>query len=161
VITICGQGRARAMAKRIKPQRIRAIMTPSPVTVRPETGIRTLKALFDRHDVNAFPVVDERGVLRGIVTTLDILRMFRPERFLYYPDIRALWARRAEDIMRRGAVTVGPDDLVETAIDLLVQHRHRSLPVVEGRRGHARVVGIVSRRDTLTSLVLGEDADDD
>jgi CBS domain-containing protein len=61
--------------------------------------------------------------------------------------------------MGRGVVTVGPDDFVETAVQLLVEYKHRSLPVVEGRRGRARLVGIVSRRDTLTSLVL-EDNDD-
>jgi CBS domain-containing protein len=90
-----------------------------------------------------------------MVTTLDILRMFRPVRGLYYPDLRSLWAQHAEDIMRRGVVTVGADDFVETAVKLLVEHRHRSLPVVEGQRGRARLVGIVSRRDMLTSLVLG------
>jgi CBS domain-containing protein len=129
-------------------------MTRSPVTVRPETGIRKLKSLFDEHDVNAFPVVDEHGLLRGIVSTLDILRLFRPPLGLYYPDLRALWARHAEDVMRRGVVTVQPDDFV-TAVKLLVQYRHRSLPVVEGRRGRPRVVGIVSRRDLLRCLVLG------
>jgi acetoin utilization protein AcuB len=147
------------MTRRIKRRRIREIMTPSPITVGPKTGIRKLKALFDKHDVNAFPVVDEHGVLRGIVTTLDILRMFRPAMRHYYPDLRTLWAKHAEDIMGRGVVTVGPDDFVETAVQLLVEYKHRSLPVVEGRRGRARLVGIVSRRDTLTSLVL-EDNDD-
>jgi CBS-domain-containing membrane protein len=145
------------MSRRIKRHRIREVMTPHPVTVGPETEIRKLKALFDKHDFNAFPVVDKHDVLRGVVTTLDILRIFRPVRGLYYPDLRSLWAQHAEDIMRRGVVTVGPDDFVETAVKLLVEHRHRSLPVVEGRRGRARLVGIVSRRDMLTSLVLGSE----
>jgi CBS domain-containing protein len=142
------------MTRRIKHHRVRTIMTRTPVTVDPETEVRKLKSLFDEHDFNAFPVVDEHGVLRGIVSTLDILRLFRPSRGLYYPDLRALWARHVKDIMRRGVVTVEPDDFVETAVKLLVQYRHRSLPVVEGRRGGPRVVGIVSRRDTLSSLLL-------
>jgi CBS-domain-containing membrane protein len=146
------------MTRRTKRYRIREIMTPSPVTVGPKTGIRKLKALFDKHDVNALPVVDEHGVLRGIVTTLDILRMFRPPRRLYYPDVRALWAQHAEDIMRRGVVTVSADDLVEVAVTLLVEHKHRSLPVVEGRRGSTRLVGIVSRRDTLRCLAVEDES---
>lgn len=149
------------MTRRIKRHRIHEIMTRSPVTVNPKTGVRKLKALFNAHDFNAFPVVDEDGVLRGIVTTLDILRMFRSARSSYYPDLRALWARHAEDVMRRGVVTVRPDDFVETAVQLLVQHRHRSLPVVEGRRGLARLVGIVSRRDTLRCLILEDDTGHD
>jgi CBS domain-containing protein len=145
------------LMRRIKHHRIREIMTPSPVTVSPKTGIRRLKSLFDKHDFNAFPVVDEHGLLKGIVSTLDILRLFRPSPGLYYPDLRALWAQHAEDVMRRGVVTVQPDDIVETAVKLLVQYRHRSLPVVDGRRGRLRLVGIVSRRDTLGSLVLEAD----
>lgn len=145
------------MRRRITRHRIREIMTRSPVTVSPKTGIRRLKSLFDKHDFNAFPVVDEHGLVRGIVSTLDILRLFRPSGGLYYPDLRALWARHAEDVMRRGVVTVQPDDFVETAVKLLVQYRHRSLPVVEGRRSRPRVLGIVSRRDILRCLVLGAD----
>jgi CBS domain-containing protein len=114
------------MTRRIKRHRIREIMTRSPVTVSPQTGIRKLKSLFDEHDFNAFPVVDEHGLLRGIVSTLDVLRLFRTSTGLYYPDLRALWARHAEDVMRRGVVTVRPDDFVETAVKLLVQYRHRS-----------------------------------
>jgi CBS domain-containing protein len=53
------------MKKRIESKVIREIMTPSPVTVRPDTSISDLKALFERYDFNAFPVVDELGVLRG------------------------------------------------------------------------------------------------
>ena len=145
------------MTRRIKRHRVREIMTRSPVTVGPETDVRKLKSLFDEHDVNAFPVVDEHGLLRGIVSTLDILRLFRPSRGLFYPDLRALWARHVEDVMRRGVVSVQPDDFVETAVKLLVQYRHRSLPVVEGRRGRPRVVGIVSRRDLLGCLLLEAD----
>lgn len=130
-------------------------MTRSPITVSPTTGVRKLKSLFDEHDFNAFPVVDEDGLLRGIVSTLDILRLFHPLEGLYYPDLRALW--HAEDVMRRGVVAVHPDNFVETAVRLLIQYRHRSLPVVEGRRGQLRVVGIVSRRDTLRCLVLEAD----
>jgi IMP dehydrogenase len=86
------------MTRRIKHKRIREIMTRDPITVSPKTRIRKLKSLFDKHDFNAFAVVDERGVLRGVVTTLDILRMFRSPSSRY-PDLWALWAQHAEDIM--------------------------------------------------------------
>jgi hypothetical protein len=46
-------------------------MTPSPVSVRPQTTIAELKA---------FPVVDERGILHGLVSKLDLLHVFRPDK---------------------------------------------------------------------------------
>ena len=67
------------MKKRIESKAVREIMTPAPVTVRPDTSISDLKALFERYDFNAFPVVDEVGVLRGLVSKLDLLRVFRPD----------------------------------------------------------------------------------
>jgi CBS domain-containing protein len=68
------------MDKHITERPIRAIMTPAPVSVRPETTIGELKALFERYDFNAFPVVDAQGILRGLVSKLDLLRAFRPDK---------------------------------------------------------------------------------
>lgn len=148
------------MDKRVEERTVREVMTRTPTTVGPRTDVRTLKALFESHDFNAFPVVDGEQVLLGMVTKLDFLKMFRPDQRRWIPDLRALWAERAEDIMTRGLVTVTPEDRVATAIDLMVQSRLRSLPVVE-RRGRQQVlVGIVSRSDVLRCLMLEADAGD-
>ena len=90
------------MRKEIETRTVREVMTRHPVTVRPETSIAELKALFETHDFNMFPVVDTQGVLRGIVTKLDLLRTFRPQLRRWIPDLRVLWAERVEGIMNRG-----------------------------------------------------------
>jgi CBS-domain-containing membrane protein len=146
--------------KRVEDRTVRDVMTRTPKTVRPETDVRTLKAMFESHDFNAFPVVDEEAVLLGMVTKLDFLRMFRPDRGRWIPDVRTLWAERVEEIMTRVVVTVTPGDRVATAIDLMVQSGLRSLPVVERRSRRDVLVGIVSRSDVLRSLVLEGDASD-
>jgi CBS domain-containing protein len=148
------------MQKRIESKAVREIMTPAPVTVRPDAGISDLKALFERYDFNAFPVVDELGVLRGLVSKLDLLRVFRPDwRRGGVSGVLALWAERVDDIMSRGIVAVEPDEPVETAVDLMIETRRRSLPVVE-RRAEGRVlVGMLSRTDLLPYLTLaGEES---
>ena len=144
------------MEKRIEERTVRHVMTPAPRTVGPKTSLHELKALFETHDFNALPVVDERGVLRGVVTKLDFLKMFSPDRRRYLPDLRALWAERVEDIMSRGIIAVTPDETVATAADLMVQSRLRSLPVVERHSREQRLVGIVSRTDLMASLLLEE-----
>jgi CBS domain-containing protein len=110
---------------------IREIMTPSPVTVRPSTSVAELTALFATHDFNAFPVVDAGGVLRGVVTKLDLLRLLVPEHFRWIPDVAAPGAGCTDDIMTRDVITVRPDDSVATAVDRMVAYRLRSLPVIE------------------------------
>jgi CBS domain-containing protein len=141
---------------RVEPRRIRDVMTPSPVTVGPETTLGTLTGLFEAHDFNAFPVVDGQGVLRGMVTKLDFLKAFRPNVRRFIPDLRSLWAERVEDVMSRGLVSVEPDEPVVAAVDIMVDTRLRSLPVVERGRGRPVLVGIVSRTDVLKCLVVDE-----
>jgi arabinose-5-phosphate isomerase len=81
-------------------------------------------------------VVDERGVLVGIVTDGDL------RRHLSGPD---LLVRRVDDVMTRGPKTISPDTLVGTALDLLNQAKITVLFVVED----GRPVGIVHMHDLL------------
>lgn len=54
---------------------ITQIMTSKPKTVSPETSIRDLVEIFAIEEFHALPVVD-KGVLKGIVTTTDVMRYF-------------------------------------------------------------------------------------
>ena len=56
------------MRKRIEPKLVRDVMTVRPKTVRADMRLQELKHLFEAHEFNAFPVVDDGYVLRGIVT---------------------------------------------------------------------------------------------
>jgi len=145
------------MRKQVEERTVREVMTPTPVAVRPSTTVGELKALFEVHDFNAFPVVDEAGALCGMVSKLDFLRMFRPARRRWLPDLRAVWAERVGDIMSAGLIAVEPGDPVVVAVDLMVETKLRTLPVVERRGGKPVLVGIVSRKDLLRCLTIEED----
>lgn len=148
------------MTRHIDEVRVGEIMTRAPVVVRADTDLRRLKRLFATHDFNMFPVIDDRGAVMGVVSKLDFLRVFRPDRSRLRPDLRALWAERVGDIMRRSVLSVRADDPVETAMDLMVEWQLRSLPVVERQDGVGRLVGVVSRGDVLRCLMLdGDDPD--
>jgi tRNA nucleotidyltransferase (CCA-adding enzyme) len=129
-------------------ERVHEVMSPVPVTVGPELSALDLLAAFDRHDYNAFPVVDERGALRGIVTKLDVLRIFRPgDR-----GAESLPAMRVADLMRQPVVAVDAQDSLATAADVMVEARLHSLPVVDRRSSERALVGMVSRGDLLRAL---------
>jgi CBS domain-containing protein len=62
---------------------------------------------------------------------------------------------KVKDVMRRSVVTLGADDNVSVADDVMTMGRIRHLPVVDGRK---RVVGMVTQRDlykAAMSSVLG------
>ena len=50
------------------------VMTPNPVTIRPEDALSRAAELMVEHGFSGLPVVDSRGRLRGIVTKSDIVR---------------------------------------------------------------------------------------
>jgi CBS domain-containing protein len=143
------------MDQRVVWPRVREIMTAPAISVRPSTTVEALERLFEVHDFNGFPVVDEPGRLRGLVTKLDLLRVYRAQRFRWMPEIRPLPADRVDDLMSRAVVAVEPDDEVSTAVDRMLESGLRSLPVVERRGGEMILVGIVSRTDVLRCLTQG------
>lgn len=55
-------------------RKAREIMTPDPVTVRPETSIEAAALLMLEHDISSLPVVGEGGSVEGVVTSKDLLR---------------------------------------------------------------------------------------
>ncbi len=140
------------MIRRATTMPVYDVMTRAPITVTAVTRVPDLIALFDRHDFNAFPVVDEGGIVRGIVTKLDVLRLLRPDRSLWVPALTGAAAARVEDIMRRGVVCVEAGDPVVVAADLMVETRLRSLPVVQHKAEGPVLVGIVSQGDLLRGL---------
>jgi CBS-domain-containing membrane protein len=141
------------------PTKIREVMTATPTVIRPTTTALELIERFDGEDVSAFPVVNPDGTLCGIVTKLDLLRLFRPEPRASSLAVAQVGERRVADVMRPGVFTLEPDDPLVAAIDLMVETRLRSLPVVERRRGGPPVlVGMVSQGDVLRALRAGEGA---
>jgi len=138
---------------------VRDVMSTGLKTVGPKTSVRALQGLFATHNFNAFPVVDDAGILLGIVTKLDLLRIFRHDRARLRPRLSELFAEHVEDIMRRRVITLGPCDPVAAAADLMLSSRLRSLPVVERRGRKGVLVGMVSRGDLMRSLIFDNDHD--
>ena len=56
--------------------KIKDIMTIDPVTISPLHTIQDALVLIQQTRVGAFPVVDEQGKLRGIISVRDLLRAF-------------------------------------------------------------------------------------
>jgi CBS domain-containing protein len=130
---------------------VHEVMSTSPITVAPTTSVGDLLTLFDRHDFNAFPVLDRREQLVGIVSKLDVLQLFLAEPSTPAPAEGASPVRVA-DFMRHTIVSIKPTDSIVDAGALMVDLKLRSLPVVEGAAGPSRLVGILSRGDILRGL---------
>ena len=135
---------------------VREIMATPPEAVSPRLTVGALLKLFDRHAEDAFPVVDQDGVLLGLVSRLDVLRFLRPDPEPRVPNWKIVAAQPVEAIMRHGIISVEPQDPAFTAADVMIETRFQSLPVVERRAGKPVLVGLVTRNALLEALLPSE-----
>jgi acetoin utilization protein AcuB len=56
--------------------KVQDIMTSGPVTVSPTQTLEDALLMMEMHKVGAFPVVDEEGRLKGIISVRDLMRAF-------------------------------------------------------------------------------------
>lgn len=116
--------------------KVEELMTTSLVTVRDTDTIALAETEMKLSSLRHIPVVDEKQNLVGLLSARDVLEaMARGKRTV-----------RVGEYMTRRPVTVTPDTPVHQAIDLLLEHRFGSLPVV-GTDGH--LMGIVTETDFL------------
>jgi CBS domain-containing protein len=129
-------------------------MTRSVTTVARDVSVRELLRLFERDDFNAYPVVEGAYVV-GLVTKLDFLRCFAFTRTHMVPHYDELMNRVVSDIMSPTFIYVGAETKLTRVLQLMVEHRIRSVPVIDGDK----LIGIVSREDVMRSLKRSTAAD--
>lgn len=86
--------------------RVGELMSKPVVTVTPETTIAALRKLMAEHGFNAFPVVNDVGVLQGIVTRLDLFRVCLLPYAKFIPAVEDTWVSSVGAIMSRGVIAL-------------------------------------------------------
>jgi CBS domain-containing protein len=123
-------------------------MTPTVITVERQTTIRQLGALFEEHDFNAFPVMEDGKVL-GLVTKFDFLHTFVFTSSQMVPHYDDLMSRRVADVMTEAIVHVDPTSPLTRVLQLMVNLKMRSFPVMTRER---ELLGMISREDVMRAL---------
>lgn len=123
-------------------------MTPGVMTIARDCSLGEAEALFTQHDFNAFPVVDN-GKLLGIVSKFDFLRAFAFTTGQMVPRYAELMQRPVGDFMTEGVVSVEPKTPLTRVLQLMVNLRIRSFPVVD--ENHT-LLGMISRGDVMRAL---------
>jgi CBS domain-containing protein len=135
---------------------VKDLMTPQVVTIGPADPFKEIVARLANHRVSAVPVVDEDGLVLGVVSEADLL--LKEEFPDPDADIPLFWTKRrrlerdraaattARDLMSIAVVSIAPDATVaEAARRMHTAGVKRLLVLDEG----GRLVGIVSRADLL------------
>jgi CBS domain-containing protein len=104
-------------------------MTRDVTTVTRAVTLRDLEALFEKHDFNSFPVLEE-GKMLGIVTKFDFLRAFAFTTGQMVPHYEELMKRTVAEVMTEAVVHVEPTTPLTRVIQLMVSLKARSFPVI-------------------------------
>jgi len=113
------------------------------IVFRPDTSLtEILDAIADSRQ-HAFPVLNNDGMLHGVIF-FDDIRIFFTERRL------PAHAVVAQDLLAPNVTVVNMEEDLASALRKFRLTMHSELPVVEAE-GSQRVVGVLSRRDLIVA----------
>jgi len=125
-------------------------MTARVVTVEMDDRIPAIQEILSQTGNHHLLVVEE-GILRGVISDRDILRVLSP--YLYTKSESArdteTAQRRAHQVMTRCPITISPEVSVKEALALMLTHDVSCLPVLNGEK----IEGIFTIHDGVRSLI--------
>jgi len=145
---------------------VRDVMTTEVITVSTGDSVETCAKLLQEHNISGLPVLDEAGRVAGMVTEGDMIRrasrvkapgyleilggliyLGSPKKFV--EELQRAMSLEAGQLMSKNVFFISPEDTVEKAATLMVEKSISRLPVIDGQQ---KLIGIVSRRDIMSSL---------
>ena len=128
-----------------KALRVRDFMTTDPLSITPETEIMRAVHLIVSEDISGLPVVDERGMLVGILTERDCIEVALQAG--YFDELGG----RVERYMTTPVETAEPDSSLMDLAALFARSPFRRCPVIE----EGKLVGLICRLDIPLALSTG------
>jgi len=143
--------------------KVRDLMLRDLTSVESEDTMRMLVETLETSETSSVPVTDEDGKLVGVISERDVLAAAMPKYVemlhsaSFMPNMDQLTtglSRIAEDPvgkhMCRKVVSVDENSEDLQAADLMLRHKLRLLPVVDGE---TRLVGVVRRVDLFKHVL--------
>lgn len=125
-------------------------MTPSPITIAPNTPIFEALDIMKKQKIRQLPVVD-KGNLVGLVTERDLLTVSpSPATTLSVFEMNYLLSKMtAREVMIKNPPTISPEANIEEAAVIMREHKIGSLLVTENNK----LVGIITESDLFEALI--------
>lgn len=127
---------------------LRDLMTPNPITVRPESDYLAAIALMRAGKFRHLPVIDSDRRLVGLITAHDlaVVRVGEPTQKEMTSGGKLV---HVGEVMRREVITAPPDYPLEEAARLMLDHHVGCLPIIEDDR----LVGILTDTDVFRQFI--------
>ena len=137
--------------------KVKDIMAKNVITISPKASLKELAILIKKHRINGVPVVNEEGILVGVVTMTDILKILHN---IYYwaelekvkPGLGVKDALEEEkekatvgEKMSTSLRTLKEDDDVEKALKLMCKYNIHTIPVTKDKK----LIGVIGATDIV------------
>jgi acetoin utilization protein AcuB len=134
-----------------------SIMTTRVVSVEMDDRLDVVKKIFDTLKFHHLLVVDDRKILKGVVSDRDLLKALSPYVGSVAENARDLATlnKRVHQIMSRNLITLQPRASIAEAMKLFLDQRISCIPIVDAA---LKPVGILSWRDVLKALLAAQNS---
>src|ERR1700722_5078496 len=131
------------------------LMTTRVVSVEMDDRLDVVKKIFDTLKFHHLLVVDDRKILKGVVSDRDLLKALSPYVGSAAENARdiATLNKRVHQIMSRNLITLHPRASVPEAVALFLERRISCIPIIDEG---LKPVGILSWRDILKTLLAAQ-----
>ena len=122
-------------------KKARDVMTPDAKCAGENDTVADAAKQLKELNVGSMPICGEDDRLKGMITDRDIVVRVIAEG-------KDPAQTKVGELAQGKPVTIGADDSIEEALDVMSEHKIRRLPVIDGHD----LVGIVSQADIATEL---------
>ena len=131
--------------------KVKELMTKVLFTVAPDDPVDKVFILFHFENIRHLPVM-EKGKLMGIVSDRDLKKVLGSRKNILASESGTtvtLSTRKVKNIMRRGVLTIGPEQRAADAAAIMAKRKIGALPVLKKEK----LVGILTATDILKAFV--------
>lgn len=112
------------------------LMTHDVVTVSPNDLVERVAELFQKFNIHHLPVVNDLGVVVGVVSKADFLKVHHYFSIFATPQSQELNRKLfrtllVQEIMNEKVARVEPQTSIKKAVELFLSNQFQALPVVE------------------------------
>ncbi len=118
-----------AQVRRVK--RAENVMIFDPITINLEATVGEAMSLMNEYGIGGIPVIDDNGILKGIVTNRD----------LRFENVRS---KKITEVMTTKLITTNHQTDLEAAAMILQQHKIEKLPMIDDA---GKLIGLITYKD--------------
>ncbi|MBD2326564.1 diguanylate cyclase [Alkalinema sp. FACHB-956] len=153
IVTECDIVRLSAAGETLSSLQVQDVMTPNLQTLTWVPGSPIIQVLpyFQQARMRHLPVVDQQGLLLGMITLEGLRRSLQPVNYLRQ--------RRVSELMTQPVIWIPPTETLVAAASRMAQHRISSLVVAVQMNDCVLPQGILTERDIVQLQIQGVNFD--